>query len=524
MRILALGVLSVALVVSGCREDAFCLNCPDNGGGGTGGGAAGDGPDEGDAAVSGDGGGGTSGDGGGAGTDSDGGPRACEPLGDEVCNAIDDDCDGTVDEGFDFTSNPRHCGGCDQVCQGENAETACEDSTCVIKGCFTGFEDLDVEPGCEYQCPVSPIVAEECNGIDDDCDGKIDETLVTPNPDSRCKHLAGTPCENVTLVCDTREGLTTWFCAYPAGVQADPVVPDGIFPEETLCDNIDNDCDGAVDDPWPELGNACDDGKFGACADGGKMVCAANKASTMCDLSLPPDPVPGASASSPELCNGVDDDCDGVVDNSMPSDPKRVLDDMVHITHHALNFYIYKYEASRPDSTAAEGGISSARACSKASAQPWSHVTFAAATAACAASGLRLCTAAEWKAACEGSTVPTPPAESYPYGLNYDAAKCNGTNYDTMPGGAIDNNQLASGAMNMCVSSDGLFDMSGNLKEWTNDMQGTVGSPPENIYVLRGGSFESPQLGLTCQTALSQASASTVLPNVGFRCCSTTPQ
>lgn len=516
MRALRLAVVSIALFVSGCRVDAFCLDCAEDGGsdGGTGGGAS-----DRDAAGSGDGGDGIGGDGG-TNSDFDSGiPRACEPLGDEVCNSLDDDCDGLIDEGFDFTSNPRHCGGCDQACQGENAETACEDSTCVIKGCFAGFEDLDGQPGCEYQCPVSPIVAEDCNGIDDDCDGRIDESLITPDADSRCKHLSGTPCENVTLVCDSRAGLTTWFCAYPEGVQVDPIIPDGIFQEETLCDGIDNDCDGAVDDLWPELGNTCDDGKLGACADGGKMVCAPNKTSTMCDLSLPPNPTPGAGENSVELCNGIDDNCDGIIDNSSPSDPKRVLDDMVHVTHDALDFYIYKYEASRPDSNAAEGGISSTRACSKSAAQPWSHVTYAAAAAACAASGLRLCSAAEWQAACEGAAHRT-----YPYGNSYVAATCNGTNYDTMPGGGLDNNQLATGAMNMCVSPDGTFDMSGNLKEWTNDMQGTTGSPPENIYVLRGGSYESPELGLTCQTALSQASASTVLANVGFRCCSTLPQ
>jgi hypothetical protein len=524
MRHLVCGLFLAALLLSGCREDAFCLTCPSSGGGAANGGGAGSGSDAGDGAVGGDG-GETSGEGGTAGVGGDGGlPLACEPLSDEeVCNQIDDDCDGTVDEGFDFTNNPRHCGGCDQVCQGENAETACEDSTCVITSCFGGFVDLDQEPGCEYQCPVSPIVAEECNGIDDDCDGKIDETLVTPSVGSRCKHLAGTPCENVGLVCATREGSTTWFCDYPSTVQFDPVIPDGIFPEETICDSVDNDCDGVVDDPWPELGNTCDDGKVGACADGGRMVCASSKASTVCDLSLPPDPVPGAGPTAPELCNGIDDNCDNIIDNS--TGPYRVIDDMVHVTHDAMNFYIYKYEASRPDADGTSAGISSTRACSKAGAQPWSHATFAAASDACAAAGvgLRLCSGAEWKAACEGASH-----SKYPYGTTYVKGTCNDTNYDTMPGGAIDNSALPTGVMNMCVSTDLTFDMSGNLKEWTNEMQGTTGTPPEPIYVLRGGSYESPELGLTCNdvtgATLSRASASTVLPNVGFRCCSTTAQ
>jgi hypothetical protein len=38
--------------------------------------------------------------------------------------------------------------------------------------------------------------------------------------------------------------------------------------------------------------------------------------------------------------------------------------------------------------------------------------------------------------------------------------------------------------------------------------------------VVRGGSFESPRLGLTCQTDLSRATADSVLGGLGFRCCS----
>ena len=519
MRTLACGLCLVALL-SGCRQDAFCLNCEDRDAGSNNGGSGGSG--DGDSSVAGDGGGDDE-DGGGFGGNggTGGGPAACEPLGNEVCNGLDDDCDGQFDEDFDFSNNPRHCGGCDKVCEGQNSETACQDGQCVLTTCLPGYVDLDGTPGCEYFCPVSPTKPEDCNGIDDDCDNRVDEELTEPDADDFCNTLGGTPCADIGLTCATREGRTTWYCEYPSTVQFDPIVPNGIFQEETLCDGNDNDCDGVVDDPWPELGDTCDDGQLGACANGGRMVCNSDKASTQCDLSLPPDALPGAGADATELCNGVDDNCDGIVDNSAPGDAKRVRDDMIHVMRGGFDFYIYKYEASRPDSSATEAGISNARACSKSGAQPWSYVTFAAATAACTASGLRLCTAAEWEAACEGAGLTT-----YPYGGSYAADTCNGTNHDVTPpgppSGPVDNSVLACGALSSCVSTDGVFDMSGNLKEWTNDQQGTSGG--ENVYVVRGGSYESPQLGLTCQTTLSQASASTVLPNVGFRCCSTTAQ
>jgi hypothetical protein len=58
------------------------------------------------------------------------------------------------------------------------------------------------------------------------------------------------------------------------------------------------------------------------------------------------------------------------------------------------------------------------------------------------------------------------------------------------------------------------------VKEWTSDQRGTTGAPDNlPIYVIRGGSRESPELGLTCTTELSQATANTALPTLGFRCC-----
>jgi formylglycine-generating enzyme required for sulfatase activity len=225
-----------------------------------------------------------------------------------------------------------------------------------------------------------------------------------------------------------------------------------------------------------------------------------------------PDPAPNAGPDAAELCNGVDDNCDGVVDNSQPDDPHRVVDEMVQVTHQTQTYYIYAYEASRPDAVSDAAGISGARACSRAGVQPWTYVSHAAASAACAASGKRLCTGNEWQWACEGTNP-----RAYPYGASYDANACNGADHDTIANndGAIDNAVLATGSLGTCKGDLNAFDLSGNVKEWV-DQPGSSAS----IYVIRGGSFESPRLGLTCQTALSQAVASSVLPGVGFRCCS----
>jgi formylglycine-generating enzyme required for sulfatase activity len=102
--------------------------------------------------------------------------------------------------------------------------------------------------------------------------------------------------------------------------------------------------------------------------------------------------------------------------------------------------------------------------------------------------------------------------------VSYEAASCNGADRDAIPEGAIESRMEPTGALAMCESEYGVLDLSGNVKEWTNDPRG-VSEGGAAIYVVRGGSFESPSFGLTCQTDLSRATVDTLLPSIGFRCC-----
>jgi hypothetical protein len=487
-------LIACLLGAAGCDIQPFVL------GGGGGGGGDGDGgvPD-----------GGTGDDGGATPPDA----ATCIPTGpDDTCDEVDNDCNGIVDDAFDKQNDGNNCGICGMRCTAPGAIMGCEMGACVFVECQPGFADFDVNaPGCEYQCPLFPPGSEDCNGVDDDCDNMVDEAAsLLPPPTGLCRNTPNTACAGVTMICDTRGTQTRWFCDYPASVEFDPSIPNGITLEEALCDGEDGDCDGVADDPFTDLGQECDNGAPGICRDVGERRCdPADTSQTFCDLTVLPDPIGAATA---ETCNGLDDNCDGIVDN--PTGPDRVIDDMVHITHSGNDFYVYTYEAARPDSTSTTTGTKVARSCSKPNVLPWPGATFSVATAACAISGKRLCTSDEYLAACEGAA-----GNRYPYGDVFEATTCNAEPLDGVPGGADDDVLLATGSLAMCTSDDAVFDLSGNLKEWTDDITGqTPGGT--NIAVLRGGAFDTPSHGATCDFRTSRAAVDTILPTIGFRCCS----
>lgn len=178
----------------------------------------------------------------------------CGPTPIERCNAIDDDCDGAVDE--TFTRLGRACNGGAGVCNGGQGTVICAEDG----------------QGVTCSAPVLPPEGEEvCDGRDNDCDGRTDETFDIGQP---CSVGRGACAAHGRYVCNAAgDGA---FC---------PVDPGQ--PGLEVCDLIDNDCDGTTDEHMPEAWrNAC-----GRCG-----------------------PVPE------EVCNGFDDDCDGSTDEGFALD------------------------------------------------------------------------------------------------------------------------------------------------------------------------------------------------------------
>jgi hypothetical protein len=310
----------------------------------------------------------------------------------ELCDSLDQDCDGNPTNGYNLNTDPLNCGTCNHVCSVPNAVAGCGGGGCTIAACNPGYYDLKngVADGCEYgPCQIQGAV-EACNGVDDNCNGVIDEGVVAP-PICQTKGA----CAGAVATCT---GAGGWVCNYGPNVSKDAM---GNIIPETSCDGVDNDCDGIVDNAQPNKGQACDDGQAGICRGTGTMVCdAANlNGPTICNITSPGQP------AGVETCDNLDNNCNGMVDEGAATGN---LPGQEWVTINA-GTQIMKYEASRPDASATAGGSVGPITCSRPGVQPWIDVTHPQAMAACAAIGARLCTETEWQAACAFQ-----PAITYP--------------------------------------------------------------------------------------------------------------
>lgn len=250
--------------------------------------------------------------------------------GEERCNYEDDDCDGLIDERQRNACDECGpvaadiCDGADNDCDGSIDEELVRE---CITACDRGLEACEL--GNWISCTARQPADEECDGLDNDCDGRVDEQLDCLCTINDVGNLI--PCSEPPLICG--QGFKTCECIDP-GCQnmrvtdcaalctylplpepplCDPLA--GLALEDEECNNFDEDCDEIIDE---QLVQACYTGPrdtlfVGVCAPG-EVYCLRGTWGNDREEAFSPGFCTGEVVPSPEICDGADNDCDGVVD------------------------------------------------------------------------------------------------------------------------------------------------------------------------------------------------------------------
>ncbi len=241
-------------------------------------------------------------------TDCDDNAAWSWPNASEICDDADNDCDGEIDENAGGTWYVDADG--DGYGDPGLSQEGCDGGQLVDNG-----DDCD-----DGESGAHPAADELCNGVDDDCDGEVDNAPLDPTSwylDSDSDGYGDAAEETVACnappdhVADATDCDDSRLDAYPDAAE--------------LCDGIDNDCNGIVDDDTPTWFQDLDSDGHGD----------ATVSLTDCNepvgyVSLGDDCDDGdatAYPSAPELCNGVDDDCSG----SVPADEENVDGDSYRV-------------------------------------------------------------------------------------------------------------------------------------------------------------------------------------------------
>ena len=241
---------------------------------------------------------------------------AINPAAAEACDTIDNNCDGSTDEA-DAKGCKDHYTDADGDTFGAPASKQC---LCKATADHTVFVGGD----CDDKRKLSnPDAKESCSGFDDDCDGKTDEINA-----AGCKPYfkdgdgdAFGDKDDAVCLCGPTQPYTSTVPG-DCNDNAKPVNPKA----KEICDTIDNNCDGATDEQ----------GATGCqlyYADNDKDGVGDGLAATRC-LCAPKYPhaalKPGDCNDqdktiyllAPELCDGKDNDCDGITDEPGGDDCK----------------------------------------------------------------------------------------------------------------------------------------------------------------------------------------------------------
>jgi len=224
------------------------------------------------------------------------------PAATEICDGIDNDCDTQIDEGLTFITYYTDA-------DGDGYGTGVGQSLCADPG--AGFATLDGDCD-DNDDEINPAATEICDGIDNDCDTQIDEGLTfttyytDADGDGYGTGVGQSLCANpgpgfATLGGDCNDN------------------DDEINPAATeICDGIDNDCDTQIDEGLTFITYYTDADGDGYGTGVGQSLCAdpgEGFATLNGDCN---DNNPAINPAAPEICDGIDNNCNGQADEPKP--------------------------------------------------------------------------------------------------------------------------------------------------------------------------------------------------------------
>jgi hypothetical protein len=222
----------------------------------------------------------------------------------EICDGIDNNCDGNIDEGLTFVTYYADADG-DGYGDASVSTTTCD-------GALVGYVSNDTDCN-DADGAINPGVTEICDGIDNNCDGNIDEglTFITYYADAD-----GDGYGDASVSTTTCDGAPVGYVSNDTDCNdADGAINPGVT---EICDGIDNNCDGNIDEGLTFI-------TYYADADGDGYG-DASVSTTTCDgapvgyVSNDTDCNDADGAINPgvtEICDGIDNNCDGNIDEGL---------------------------------------------------------------------------------------------------------------------------------------------------------------------------------------------------------------